>query len=148
MFCFENGKHNALTAFHVGCVTDKQRFDNAFDRQEHLEALNPEAVRWRKEYAKNQMKYYVTKEIPSKDKNENSCTGSVSRIDLGKFVKGSFDEESDIMSIEVNEEVDCKVENVNLPNWSTIWGELHKRVVRKRGIDVLWKYRKLVRHLR
>ena len=119
MFYFQNNRHYALTCFHVGTFTDMERFKNAFNEDQYLEGLHPEAVKWRKEYAKNKINYYVEKEIPE--------TG---HIDFGKFHEGSYDKESDIMSVEVNVDVDCKIENLNLPNVSTMRAELKKRIYR------------------
>ena len=126
MFCFHNDKHYALTCFHVGIETDKQRFDRAFN-QENLLALR-KCAEWSKECAPK----YCYRDIDNIDENRNTVRN------LGKFFKGSFDSVSDIMCIEVDEDVqvDCEVPETDAPNWSAIWNELHKRVKRRRRSDV------------
>lgn len=122
MFCFHNDKHYALTCFHVGFETDKQRFDRAFN-QENLLALR-KCPEWSKERAPK----YCYRKIDNIDENTNAVR------DLGKFCDFSFDSVSDIMSIEVDEDVqvDCKVAETDVPNWSAIWKELYKRIKRRR----------------
>ena len=128
MFCFHNDKHYALTCFHVGIETDKQRFDRAFN-QENLLALR-KCTEWSEECAPEYC--YRETDIGNVDKNRNAVRN------LGKFFKGSFDSVSDIMSIEVDEDVqvNCNVAETDVPNWSAIWKELHKRVKRRRRSDV------------
>jgi hypothetical protein len=136
MFCCKNDKHYALTCFHVGVITDKQRFDRAFNQQDVLDIRKSRSIEWHKEYAKKTLTYcYREKEIGNTDENENAVN-SANRSDLGTFSKGSFDEVSDIMSIEVDKDiqVDCTVAEIDSPVWARIWQELNKRVNRKRGI--------------
>ena len=123
MFYFDDGKHYALTCYHVGIQTDEQQFDHAFN-QENLLALR-KSVKWSKEFAP---KYsYRENQVDNTDENTNI----VGHINLGRFCHGFFDSDSDIMSIEVDEDVgvDCKLAETDAPNWK----ELHKRLKRRRS---------------
>jgi hypothetical protein len=68
--------------------------------------------------------------------NENESTAGLADYSyLGELCNASFESDSDIISIKVTQdlEVDCTAAQVDSPSWETIWGELHKRVVKKRG---------------
>ena len=129
MFCFQNQNHYALTCFHVSFPTEEQQFYEAFNQQTLLNFRRLKSIEWYKEYAKKELKYcYPEKEIDDADNNENIAR-------LGNFSEGSYDSDSDIMSIEVfgDVQIECEVAEIDSPAWDRIWQELHRRVVRKRG---------------
>ena len=128
MFYFDDGKHYALTCYHVGIQTEEQQFDHVFNR-DNLLALR-KSVQWAKEFAPQYSYRKSESQVDNTDENINI----VGPINLGRFCDGFFDSDSDIMSIEVDEDVgvDCKLAKIDAPNWSAIWKELHERLKRRR----------------
>ena len=126
MFCFHNNKHYALTCFHVGCKTDRQRYDEVFSAEELRGIRESHDIDWYKEYAKNSYEYLY---CPSESPRHESTPDLADNINLGTFSEGSFDTESDIMSIEVfgHVDIDCRIVEIDSPS-SVIWKELHERV--------------------
>ena len=130
MFCFQGNVHHALTCFHVGVAFDKQKSDQAFNREDLLDVHKLRSDKWSKEYAKATTEYFYR----GKDTDENENTDRV----ILTFSNGSFDNVSDIMSIEVNKdvEVDCKVAEIDVPDWSKIKEYLAKHIFRPGSINV------------
>ncbi len=129
MFCSKNGNHYALTCFHVGCATDEQSFRQTFNQQEMLNVRR--SIENYQEYAREQQEYYYKeKTIEKSDENENTVDPD-NYTHLGKLAKCSFHSESDIMSIQVREDVtiNCRVAGINVPVWERIWEELYDRVL-------------------
>jgi hypothetical protein len=52
MFCAFNGQHYELTCFHVGCATDENRLNAAFNKVEDVQMLR-NALPAYESYAKN-----------------------------------------------------------------------------------------------
>jgi hypothetical protein len=59
MFCALNGQHYALTCFHVGCATDKNRLKNAaFNKVEDVQKMRNSLPAY-ESYAKKQQYYFT-----------------------------------------------------------------------------------------
>ena len=133
MFCFKNGSHYALTCFHVGYAALEQQYDEILSLNDLGKMRKSKLIEDQKEYAKSKLKYcYRQREIA----NQNES--AVNLTDLGNFCKGSFDNESDIMSIKVTHdvEIDCTVAEIDSPSWREIWKELQERVCHDRKAPV------------
>ena len=129
MFCSQNDNHYALTCFHVGCATDEQCFHQTFKHQELVDIQK--SMEGYKRYASEQQKYYYKdQDNESTDENYNSNTPA-NYIHLGEFSNCCFHSESDIMSIQVHEDIEirCRVAEIDFPDWKKIWKELYGRVV-------------------
>ena len=130
MFCFQNENHYALTCFHI-CIPPHllPNWDEELSLQEFLNLRNRQTFESLREHARDTHKYcYRESENDDADDNENIAG-------LGNFSEGSYNSDSDIMSIEVSGDVqiECEVAEIGSPAWVGIWRELHERVVNKRG---------------
>jgi hypothetical protein len=116
MFSFHNNKHYALTCFHVGCTTDKQRHDKAFNVEELMKIRKSKRIKWHKEFAKSRRFDYGPRH------NRDDSDDIADTIPLGEFGECSFDTKNDIMSIQVFEgvETDCRMEEIDFPSWTKI----------------------------
>ncbi|CAB4022354.1 Hypothetical predicted protein [Paramuricea clavata] len=95
MFCALNGQHYALTCFHVGCATDENRLNAAFNKVEDVQKMC-NALPAYESYAKKQQ-YYFTQGNMENDNvpilfgyDGTDCTG------YGGFDNYHFDNESGI----------------------------------------------------
>lgn len=121
MFCVQENIHYALTCYHVGVALDREKYHKAFHLEDLLDLYKQRSSKWSKEQAKATTKYSYS----GRD-SENETTSS----NLGTFSDASFDNVSDIMSIEVNKDVkvECKVANMDVPDWTAIWDYLQEHV--------------------
>lgn len=121
MFCVQEKIHYALTCYHVGVALDREKYSKAFNQEDLLALYNLRSSKWSKEQAKATIKYSYS----GKD-----CEDETTSSDLGTFSDASFDNVSDIMSIEVNKDVkvECKVPNMDVPDWTAIWDYLQEHV--------------------
>ena len=115
MFCCKDGHHYALTCYHVARLNDAARFEGVF-------------------------KVPILRDIPSNETNTepaehneyyyNERDNPEHHIHLGSFHKRSFDSDTDIMSIQIPDdvEVDCNVAEVDSPNWTVLRRKLLERV--------------------
>jgi hypothetical protein len=100
MFCALIGQHYALTCFHVGCATDENRLNAAFNKVEDVQKMRNSRPAY-ESYAKKQQ-YYFTQGNTEND-NEPILFGD-SGTDctrLGGFDNYHFDNECDILSLKV-----------------------------------------------
>ena len=137
MFCCQNGKHYALTCFHVVCVTDELPFGQAFN---HVQQDIRKWFNTYENYAKKQEYHYREKNMEHADEISKSPVAcSANDTPLGRFSQYCFDSESDMMSIQVHEDiqVDCTVEDIENPDWDKIWEELFQRVCCSTGDRVI-----------
>ncbi|CAB4021515.1 Hypothetical predicted protein [Paramuricea clavata] len=58
MFCALNGQHYALTCFHVGCATDENRLNAAFNKVEDVQKMRNSLPAY-ESYAKKQQYYFT-----------------------------------------------------------------------------------------
>jgi hypothetical protein len=100
MFCALNGQHYALTCFHVGCATDKNRLNAAFNKVEDVQKMRNSLPAY-ESYAKKQQ-YYFTQGNTEND-NEPILFGDdgTDCTRLGGFDNYHFDNECDILSLKV-----------------------------------------------
>jgi hypothetical protein len=127
MFCRQNSNHYALTCFHVACGTDEQCFHRTFNHSLEEFVKIRKSIEGHKDFAREQLEFlYRANEIENREENENPINPYTC---LGKFSKCCFDGKSDLMCIQVREgiEVDCKLKEIDLPNWSILWEELQER---------------------
>ncbi|XP_028391336.1 uncharacterized protein LOC114516141 isoform X3 [Dendronephthya gigantea] len=139
MLCSQNDKHYALTCFHVGCATDEFFSEEAFNRRQRFLDIQG-CMEGYENFARRQEYHYHKRGTDNADQNENivaSLPANYTR--LGQLYKCCFHSESDIMSIQVDEDVqvDCGVEDIGNPDWDRISEELHRRVNRNIGDRVM-----------
>ena len=126
MFCALNGQHYALTCFHVGCATDENRLNAAFNKVEYVQMMR-NALPAYESYAKKQQ-YYFTE---GNTENDNGLIlfgdDGTDYTRLGGFDKYHFDNECDILSLKVSDgvKIDCKIVDATSPDWDSIWDELY-----------------------
>ena len=126
MFCCQDQRHYALTCFHLGCMTLQEfqegiNFDQMFEIRKRMNHFT--------RHVKRQQYHYTEREVDNPEGNEiNHNLDNHSR--LGNVHNTSIDSESDIISIEVPNDVEihCEVAETEPPNWQEIWRELHRRV--------------------
>jgi hypothetical protein len=110
MFCSLNGQHYALTCFHVGCATDENRLNTAFNKVEDVQKMRNSLSAY-ESYAKKQQ-YYFT-QGNTKNDNEPILFGDdgTDCTRLGSFDNYHFDNECDILSLKVLDgvKIDCKI---------------------------------------
>jgi hypothetical protein len=127
MFCALNGQHYALTCFHVGCGTDENRLNAAFNKVEDVQKMRNSLSAY-ESYAKKQQ-YYFT-QGNTKNDNEPILFGDdgTDCTRLGGFDNYNFDNECDILSLKVLDGVktDCKIADATSPDWDSIWDELYE----------------------
>ncbi|CAB3977155.1 Hypothetical predicted protein [Paramuricea clavata] len=99
MFCALNGQHYALTCFHVGCATDENRLNAAFDKVEDVQKMRNSLTAY-ESYAKKLQQHYFTQGNTEND-NESILFGDdgTDCTRLGGFDNYHFDNECDILSL-------------------------------------------------
>ncbi|CAB4027208.1 Hypothetical predicted protein [Paramuricea clavata] len=122
MFCALNGQHYALTCFHVGCATDENRLNAAFNKVEDVQKM------------RNSLPAYGTRgNTRGNTENDNvhilfgDDGTDCSRLG-GPFDNYYFDNECDILSLKVLDgvKIDCKIADATSPDWDSIWDELYE----------------------
>ena len=123
MFCYQDKRHYALTCFHLGCLTHPP-FQAGISWPQWLQIRDEQD--YFKQHVKGQQYYYNEREIGNLGgiNNRENCPL------LGSVHNTSIDGESDIMSIEVPNDVKihCELAEIERPNWLKIWRELPNRV--------------------
>ncbi|XP_046847971.1 uncharacterized protein LOC124441537 [Xenia sp. Carnegie-2017] len=110
MFCYQNGKHYALTCCHV-CY-------NGDGDDKLYEMLN------QNKNDPNEFKSHLN------TNQYNYTSSSEPNIHLGYFSDYNLQTDMDILSIEVNEDFkeNCRRNKIHRPSWNNVWRELNKRV--------------------
>ena len=134
IFCYKNGKHYALTCFHVGCANDENRLNASINKKDNILKISHSVTDYAT-YAEKQN--YCFQESPVEDNNESISygdDGSKYKC-LGDFDNYHFDDQCDIMSLKISDdiEINCKVADVTPPDWDEIWNELYERVTENPG---------------
>ncbi|CAB3979785.1 5 -methylthioadenosine S-adenosylhomocysteine nucleosidase [Paramuricea clavata] len=95
MFCALNGQHYALTCFHVGCATDENRLNAAFNKVEDVQKMRNSLPAY-ESYAKKQQNYFT--QDNTENDNEPILFGDdgTDCTRLGGFDNYHFDNECDI----------------------------------------------------
>ena len=134
MFCCQNDEHYALTCFHVACTTDELSFQQAFNLEQRFLDIQS-SIEWYEDLAKEQEYHYRERNMDRADENENPVASPVNYSPLGRFSQCSFDDRCDIMSIQVDKDVqvDCGVGDIGNPDWDKIYDKLYQRVKSIRG---------------
>ncbi|XP_046849824.1 uncharacterized protein LOC124443376 isoform X2 [Xenia sp. Carnegie-2017] len=110
MFCYQNGKHYALTCCHV-CY-------NGDGDDKIYEMLN------QNKNDPNEFKLHLS------TNQYNYTSPSEPKISLGHFSDYKLETNMDILSIEVNEDFNenCRRNRIHRPSWNDVWRELNRRV--------------------
>ena len=121
MFCFKDGKHYALTCFHVGSKNHSDEFlSPSADTNNQKDSSKISAML---------KKYWYATTVESNEGIVFDDDGSNYK-NLGVYHGHCLSYDCDIMSLEVSEktEVSCKIVDVTSPDWIRIWRELIENV--------------------
>jgi hypothetical protein len=129
MFCFFDGYHYALTCFHVGCANDESSLNAVFHKVEDIKRIRCSLPAYVDE-AKRKEYWFTEGSIENNNEPISFGDDGSTYTTLGDFHNYHFDNECDILSLKIlkDTEIDCKIADVNCPDWHSIWDELLENI--------------------